>query len=123
MNYTVEQKEQIRSNLEKIVGYIDKSILPHITYDYTTGNFGPMETWGVFDENNGRRYTIELNGPYHDKIRFCYADISYEIWDLVDNFTDLAVNFLTYWQDAKSYMNTEIRNNADKIKTIESFEV
>ena len=123
MNYTVEQKQQIRANLQKIVDYIEENILPHITYSYTTGYFGPMETWGVFNENNGRRYTIELNGPYHDNIRFYYADIPYHIVDLVENYTDLAVGFLTYWQDAKSYMNTEIKNNADKVKVIENFEI
>lgn len=123
MNYNNVQKEQVRANMQKIVQYIEANILPHITYSYETGLFGPNETWGAFNENHGKRYKIELNGPYKDKIRFCYGNSLYNVDELVEKWTDDAVAFLEYWQDAKSYMNTEIKNNAAKIKIIETFEV
>ena len=107
MKYTTEQKQQIRANLQKIVEYIEENILPHITYAYETGRFG-------------QNYRIGLNGPYRNKIRFYYGDTWWGACNLSD---EDAVEILQYWQDAKSYMNTEIKNNADKIKLIENFEI
>ena len=123
MTYTAEQKEKIRENIYKIVNYIETNILPHITYSYETGAFGPIETWGAHDENSGSRYFIALNGPYEDQIRFYHAGFPYDADELVEQHIDYAVIFLEYWQDAKSYMNTEIKNNAEKIKIIENFEI
>lgn len=123
MVYNTEQKEKIRENIQKIVDYIEVNILPHITYSYETGAFGPIETWGRFDENTGCRYHIALNGPYKEKIRFYHAGFPYNVNELVESGIDNAVVFLEYWQDAKSYMNTEIKNNAEKIKIIETFEI
>ena len=123
MKYTETQKQQIRANIQKIENYIEQNILQHIAYSYDTGAFGPMESWGIYDENYGRRYRIGLNGPYSDKIRFYCKDIPYNADELVENHTDDAIVFLEYWQDAKSYMNTELQNNAAKIKLIETFEI
>ena len=123
MNYTNVQKQQIRANLQKIVDYIEAQILPHITYSYETGTFGPMEMWGMVDENSGRRYKIALNGPYKDKIRFYHADVPYNADELVENNADYAVEFLKYWQDAKSYMNTEIKSKEENMRVIETFQI
>ena len=123
MTYTTEQKEKIHNNIQKIVEYIESNILPHITYSYETGSFGPMESWGRCDENKGQRYYIALNGPYSDKIRFCYGISSWNAEDITEAATEHAVNFLKYWHDAKCYMNTEINNNADTIKLINTFEI
>lgn len=106
MNYTTEQKEQIRANLQKIVNYIEKNILPHITYSYDTCAC--------------EFYHIGLNGPYQDQIRFCCGST----WYNADTIPyDDAVEFLQRWQDEKSYMNNEIKNNAETIRLIESFEI
>lgn len=106
MNYTTEQKEQIRANLQKIVDYIEKNILPHITYSY--------------DTCVREYYHIGLNGPYQDQIRFYCGDRWYNADTL---HYDDAVAFLQRWQDEKSYMNNEIKNNAETIRFIESFEI
>lgn len=123
MTYTTEQKEQIYNNIQKIVEYIESNILPHITYSYETGSFGPMESWGRCDENRGQRYYIALNGPYADKIRFCYGISSWNAEAITESAPEHAVNFLKYWHDAKCYMNTEIQNNADTVKLINTFEI
>lgn len=122
MNYTESQKQQIKANLNKIVEYIEENILPHITYSYETGVFGPIESWGAFNEMGGCRYKIALNGPYKDKIRFYYGDVPHNASELMEN-VNYAVNFLKCWQDAKSYMNTEVKNNIETIKLIENFEI
>lgn len=123
MTFTTEQIKQIGINIQKIVEYIEKSILPHITYSYETGTFGPVETWGRCDENKGQRYHIALNGPYTDKIRFYNSDVSYQNVEQLMNSPEHAVIFIKYWQDAKSYMNTEINNQKDTIKAIYDFEI
>ena len=123
MTYTTEQKEQIHTNIQKIVAYIESDILPHITYSYETGNFGPMETWGRWDENRGRRYNIALNGPYSDKIRFCYGISHWNAEEIAEEAPEQAVNFLKYWHDAKCYMNTEIKNAIETQKLINTFEI
>ena len=123
MTYTKEQIQQLHTNIQKIVEYIETNILPCITYSYETEKFGPIETWGRFDEHRGKRYYIALNGPYADKIRFYHSVGYYNAEDLVENCPALAVNFLKYWQDAKMYMNTEIANHSDVIKLINNFEI
>ena len=123
MNYTTEQKKQIKENIDKIVEYIEENILPHITYSYETGVFGPTETWGRWDENRGQRYYIALNGPYRDKIRFYHGPLWYNAEELVEDVPYYAVNFLKYWQDAKMYMNTEIANQKEIVEVINNFEV
>lgn len=107
MNYNEIQKQQIRANIHKIVDYIEKNILPHITYSYETGRFGQI-------------YSIGLSGTYSDQIRFYCGNTWYNADVLPD---EEAVVFLQYWQDAKSYMNTEIKNNAETVKLIENFEI
>ena len=107
MNFTDVQKQQIRANIQKIVEYIEEDILPHITYSYETGVFGETEIL--------RGCYIGLNGPYSDKIRFYCSDS----WHGADTLPEeYAVVFLKYWQDAKSYMNTEIKNNMETIRMI-----
>ena len=64
MNYTTEQIEQINTNIQKIVAYIEGNILPHLDHSYETPLFGPIETWGRTNEHRGQRYYIALNGPY-----------------------------------------------------------
>lgn len=110
MIYTEEQKLQIRKNIHKIASYIEESILPHITYSYETGSFGP-------------NFRIALNGPYSDKIRFYCNNTWFNAESLAIHYHEDAVIFLQHWQDAKCYMNTEIKNNAEKIKLIENFEI
>jgi hypothetical protein len=122
MTFTAEQRKQINTNNQKIIEYIENNILPHITYSYETGSFGPEETWGRWDENRGKRYHIALNGPYADKIRFYHANVPYNAEELIDK-PEYAVNFIKYWQDAKSYMNTEINNQKDTIKAIYDFQI
>lgn len=122
MTFTAEQTKQINTNIQKIVEYIESNILPHIKYSYETGAFGPEETWGRWDENRGKRYCIALNGPYTNKIRFYHGHIPYNAKELMDS-PEIAVNFIKYWQDAKSYMNTEINNQKDTIKAIYDFEI
>lgn len=111
MTYTEEQKQQIRGNLQKIVNYIEENILPHITYSYDTGEFGPI---------GDKKYYIGLNGPYADQIRFYYKGNWYNVDTLHDSD---AVIFLKYWQDAKSYMNNEIIDQREVAKLIENFEI
>lgn len=123
MTYTKEQIQQLYINIQKIVEYIETNILPHITYQYETKNFGPMEIWGRLNENKGQRYYIALNGPYADKIRFYYGIGCYNAEDLVENVPDVAVNFLKYWRFAKDYMHTEIANHSDVVELINNFEV
>lgn len=123
MTYTTEQKEQIHANIQKIVSYIEKNILPHITYCYETGNFGPIETWGRWDEKRGQRYYIALNGPYADKIRFYHGCNCWNAEEITERATECAVNFLKYWHDAKCYMNTEIQNAQDIKKLINEFTI
>ena len=123
MTFTAEQIKQIGINIQKIVEYIEKSILPHITYSYETGTFGPVETWGRCNENKSQRYHIALNGPYADKIRFYNCSVSYQNAEQLMNSPEHAVIFIKYWQDAKSYMNTEINNQKDTIKEIYDFEI
>lgn len=110
MKYTDDQKQQIRENIQKIVDYTEENILPYITYCYETGTFGS-------------NYHIELNGPYSENVRFYCQNTWYSADCLVEDCPDCAVEFLRYWQDAKSYMNTEIKNNAEKINLIENFEI
>lgn len=123
MTYTTKQKEQIHTNIQKIVAYIENNILSHISYSYETGSFGPTETWGRWDENRGQRYYIALNGPYSDKIRFYHGINFWNAEEIAEKAPEHAVNFLKYWQDAKSYMNNEIVNNADTVKLINTFEI
>ena len=123
MTFTAEQIVQIKFDIKKIVDYIEDSILPYITYSYQTGAFGPVETWGVYDEHKGQRYYIGLNGPYADKIRFYNSSTSHQNVEQLMNSPEHAVIFIKYWQDAKSYMNTEINNRKDIIKAIYDFEV
>ena len=122
MTYTKEQKEQINANIQKIVAYIERDILPHITHCYETGTFGPIETWGRNDDKHGKRYYIALNGPYADKIRFYHGMTCYNAETLVENL-DCAVNFLKHWQDAKMYMNTEIQRIAEINNIINTFTI
>ena len=110
MRFTDEQKEQIYANLTKITSYIETNILPHITYSYETGKFGS-------------NHYIGLNGPYSDKIRFYCYDTWFNLAGLAQHYPEDAVIFLRHWQDAKSYMNNEIKRNAETIKLIESFEI
>jgi hypothetical protein len=112
MRFNDSQRQQIRTNLQKIVEYIEENILPHITYLYETGSFGTQEIM--------HGCHIGLNGSYSDKIRFYCSDSWYGEDTLPDEY---AVVFLKYWQDAKSYMNTEIKNNEETIKLIENFDV
>ena len=114
MIYTEEQRQQIRDNLQKIVDYIEENILPHITYSYDTGEFGP-----IGDKN----YRIGLNGPYADKIRFCNNTGWWNMDQLANVHCDNAVIFLKYWRDAKSYMNNEIIDQREVAKLIENFEI
>ena len=123
MNYTTEQKMQIKANIDKIVEYIEKNILPHITYSYETETFGPVETWGRRDEYRGQRYSIALNGPYEHRIRFNYGITSCSAEQLVDYGVDIAMNFLKYWQDAKMYMYTEVANQKEIVEVINNFEI
>lgn len=123
MNYTTEQKMQIKANMNKIVEYIETNILPHIDYSYETETFGPMEIWGRCDENRGQRYSVALNGPYTHQIRFNHGILSCCANDLAENYPDLAINFLKYWQDAKMYMHTEIANQKETIEVINNFEI
>lgn len=122
MTYTPEQMAKINQNIQKIVGYIEENILPHITYCYETGTFGPVETWGRSDEKRGKRYYIALNGPYSDKIRFYHGISCFNAESLV-TIPDHAVNFLKYWHDAKMYMNTEIQKIAETNNIINTFTV
>ncbi len=124
MNYSEELKNKTKENLEAIEKYIEENILPHIDYDYETPEFGPVERWGVYDENKGQRLTIRLNSS-RDKIQFRHAGIPFTIEDVVRSgyFTKYAVWLLEYWKDAKAYMNTEIQNNNDAVKLINEFEV
>lgn len=110
MTYTEEQKRQIRANIQRIIDYIEKEIFPHITYDYETGVLGSG-------------FRLGLNGPYSEKIRFYYGNTWYNADIFVEDSPNCAVEFLQHWQDAKSYMNNEIKNNAEKIKLIENFEI
>ena len=110
MRFTDEQKEQIYANLIKITNYIETNILPHITYCYKTGRL----------ESN---YYIALNDPDADKIRFCGYNTRFNVKDLAMRYPEDAVIFLRHWQDAKSYMNNEIKRNAETIKLIENFEI
>ena len=112
MTFTDVQKKQIYENLNKITSYIGANILPHITYCYETGKIG-----GTSD------CYIGLNGPYAEKIRFYCCSKWYTAADLAENNTEMAVVFLKYWQDAKSYMNNEIKRNAELVKLIENFEI
>ena len=123
MTYTQEQIEKIHNNIQQIVGYIDENILPHITYSYETGTFGPIETWGRCDEHRGQRYYIALNGPYTDKIRFYHGIGYYDAETLAKSAPDLAVNFLKYWQDAKMYLNTEVQNKSEVNYLINTFTI
>ena len=110
MRFTDEQREQICDNIKKITDYIEKNILPHITYCYETGEFGS-------------NHYIALNGPYESKIRFYCNNTWFNAESLVVRYPEDAVIFLKHWQDAKSYMNNEIKNNAETVKLIENFEV
>lgn len=110
MQFTDEQKEQIYANLIKITDYIETNILPHIAHYYETGKFGLS-------------HYITLNGPYADKIKFCCYDVRFNMKDLAMRYPKDAVIFLEHWQDAKSYMNNEIKRNAETIKLIENFEI
>jgi len=123
MNYTTEQRLQIKANIDKIVEYIEENVLPYITYSYETGTFGPMETWGRCDEYKGQRYSIALNGPYEHRIRFYHGSVSYTVEELFNYHIDHAVNFLKYWKDAKMYMHTEIANQREIIEVINNFEI
>lgn len=123
MTFTTEHQEQIHANIQKIDAYIKSNILPHITYAYETGLFGPEETWGRSDEHHGQRYYIALNGPYEDKIRFCYGNCRWNADNIALCQPEHAINFLKYWHDAKCYMNTEIKNNVDIVKLINTFEI
>ena len=115
MRFNDNQRQQIRTNLQKIVEYIEENILPHITYPYETGVFGTQEIM--------HGCHIGLNGPYSDKIRFYCNDDWYNADVLAEKAPDYAVVFLKYWQDAKSYMNTEIKNNVETVRLIENFEI
>ena len=123
MTYTQEQIEKIHSNIQQIVGYIEENILPHITYSYETGTFGPIETWGRSDEHRGQRYYIALNGPYADKIRFYHGVIYYAADTLATAAPDCAINFLKYWQDAKMYLYTEVQNKSEVNNLINTFTI
>lgn len=123
MTYTPEQIKKIHNNIQKIVEYIEGDILPHITYCYETGMFGPRETWGRCDEKHGQRYYIALNGPYADKIRFYHGISCYNAEELVNRAPDCAINFLKYWQDAKMYMNTEIQKITETNNLIDIFTI
>lgn len=123
MTFTAEQIIQIKFDIKKIVDYIEDSILPYITYSYETGTFGPMQTWGRCDENKGQRYHIALNGPYADKIRFYNSSMSYQNVEQLMNSPEHAVIFIKHWQDAKSYMRTEINNQIDTINAIYNFKI
>ena len=121
MTYTPIQQEQIRTNIQKIVSYIEDNILPHITYCYETGTFGPRETWGRSNEKHGQRYYIAVNGPYADKIRFYHGISCYNAETLANKELDHAVNFLKYWQDAKMYMHQELQSLTEINNTISMF--
>jgi hypothetical protein len=123
MNYTTEQITQIHNNIQKIVGYIEENILPHISHSYETPDFGPTETWGRFNEHRGQRYHIELNGPYKYRIRFYHGSIFYDPKDIAERDPEIAVNFLKYWRDAKMYLNTEVANSKNTVELINNFEI
>ena len=110
MRFTDEQKEQIYANLTKITDYIETNILPHISHCYETGQF----------ESD---YYIALNGPYSDKIRFYCYNTWFNAASLAYRYPEDALVFLKHWQDAKSYMNNEIKRNAELVKLIENFEI
>ena len=124
MNYTTELKNKTKENLEKITKYIEENILPYIDYDYETPEFGPIEKWGVYDENHGARLTIRVNGS-SNKIEFRHAGIPFDLDNVVNNsyFTKYGVWLCEYWFDAKAYLNTEIQTNNDTIKLINEFEI
>ena len=120
MKFTKEQINQMKKHIIDIEAYIEKEILPHINYQYATPEFGPIEKWGRFDENSGQRYTIKLNSG-NIKVEFCYAGIPY----LAGQFfpEQHMMNFLQYWQDAKSHLLSEIENKKYKINIIENFKI
>ena len=123
MTYTTEQINKIHANIQKIVEYIEENILPHITYCYETGMFGPTETWGRNDEKHGKKYYIALNGPYADKIRFYHGILCFNAEELATRYPECAVNFLKYWQDAKMYMHTELQKITETNNIINTFTV
>ena len=124
MNYSEELRNKIKENLEKITKYIEENILPHIDYDYETPEFGPIEKWGVYDENHGARLTIRVNGS-SNKIEFRHAGIPFDLDNVVNNsyFAKYGVWLCAYWFDAKAYLNTEIQKTNDTIKLINEFEI
>ena len=121
MNYTAV-KNKTKENLEKITKYIEENILPHIDYDYETPEFGPIEKWGRFDENSGKRLTIRLN-YYSNKIAFCYAGVPHSPMEFATYNDERAVQFLQYWKDAKLSLQQEINNNNYKVKIINEFKI
>lgn len=115
MTYTEEQKQQIRGNLQKIVDYIEENILPYITYSYSTEIFGPIDN---------KVHFISLNNPCQHDVKFCHTTYGVlGIDKLASAYCDNAVIFLKHWQEAKSYMNNEIKNNAETIRLINNFEI
>ena len=124
MNYTPEIRTKIKENLELIIKYIEENILPHIDYDYETPEFGPIETWGRWNENSGKRLTIRVNGT-SNKIEFCHAGCPFNLDNIENNsyFAKYGVWICQYWFDAKAYLNTEIQTTNDTIRLINEFEI
>lgn len=124
MNYPEEIRNKTKENLEKITKYIEENILPHIDYDYETPEFGPIEKWGVYDENHGARLTIRVNGS-SNKIEFRHAGVPFNLNDIENNshFAKYGVWICEHWFDAKAYLNTEIQTTNDTIKLINTFKV
>ena len=123
MTYTTEQINKIHENIQKIVEYIEENVLPHVTYYYETGVFGPIETWGRSGEKCGKRYYIALNGPYADQIRFYHGMSCYNAEEIARKSPECAVNFLKYWQDAKMFMHTELQKLSETNNIINTFTI
>ena len=120
MNYTEQQITKMKENMKKINDYIETNILPYIKYQYETPKFGPMQTWGRYDENHGSRCSIKLN-DYSRTINYCYAGIPHSIEENIS--PEKMMLFMEYWKDAKMYLNEEIQLKKRNNEIINNFEI
>ena len=120
MNFTEQQITKMKENMKEINNYIETNILPYIDYQFETVKFGPFQTWGRYDENNGSRYSIKLH-DHSRTINYCYAGIPYSIEENIP--PERMLVFIEYWNDAKMALNTEIQLQKKNDAIINNFKV
>lgn len=108
MIYTEEQKKTIQTHLENIKTHIETEILPRIPYSFEV-------------ETPDERFSIAINGPYAEKIRFCVRGYARTTTDLI--FFNYAHEFLKNWEHLKQSFSDEIQKRNELETLLKNFKV